>query len=338
MTVSTRVAVFSLGGTIAMAPSAGGGVTPALTAGDLLAAVPGLEALHVELEMHDFRQLPGASLSFTDLVELASAIRHAVDRGIDGVVVTQGTDTIEETAYALDLMYGGQPPVVVTGAMRNPAMAGADGPANLLAAIRTAASGEARGLGCLVVFNDQVHAARWVRKTHTSSPAAFVSPNYGPVGHVIEGRISVPLRFDRGPVVTPDPRSAVRVGLHTVALGDDGGTALAIGDRADGLVVAAMGVGHVPADMVPALSELAERIPVVLASRIGAGPVHESTYGFNGSERDLLARGLISSGYLDALKARVLLHLMLASSETRTQITETFALASGRSKSPVRLP
>src|SRR5689334_5509565 len=108
MTVSARVAVFSLGGTIAMAPSAGGGVAPALTAGDLLAAVPGLEALHVQLEMHDFRQLPGASLSFTDLVELADAIQHAVDRGIDGVVVTQGTDTIEETAYALDLMYSGE--------------------------------------------------------------------------------------------------------------------------------------------------------------------------------------------------------------------------------------
>ncbi|MER7209809.1 asparaginase [Streptosporangium sp. NPDC000239] len=337
MTHSARIAVFSLGGTIAMVPSAGGGVTPALTAHDLLAAVPGLDGLGVELEVHDFRQLPGASLSFADLIELATAVEQAVERGVDGVVVTQGTDTIEETVYTLDLLYGGQAPVVVTGAMRNPAMAGADGPANLLAAIRTAASRQARGLGCLVVFGDQVHAARWVRKSHTSSPAAFVSPNYGAIGHVIEGRVRVPLRFDRGPVLEADPRRAVRVVLHTVTLGDDGETVLAAGGRANGLVVAAFGVGHVPATMVPALTELAQGMPVVLASRTGAGPVHEGTYGFPGSERDLLSRGLIGAGYLDPLKARILLHLLLASGADGDRIAEAFAIIGDHSDSRVSI-
>lgn len=330
MTAPARVAVFSLGGTIAMVPSPNGGVVPALTADELLSAVPGLDGLGVELAVHDFRRLPGASLSFADLIELSQAIHQAVSDGADGIVVTQGTDTIEETAYALDLLCGGDAPVVVTGAMRNPAMAGADGPANLLAAIRTAASRTARGLGCLVVFGDQIHAARWVRKTHTSSPAAFISPNHGPIGHVIEGRVSIPLRMARGQVLTPDDWRTIRVGLITVALGDDGETALAIGKQADGLVVAAFGVGHVPAVMVPALSKLAPTIPIILTSRTGAGPVHETTYGFDGSEKDLLARGLIGAGYLDPLKARILLHLLLASGADRGQIRDAFEVAGGR--------
>ncbi|MGW5689006.1 asparaginase [Nonomuraea sp. NPDC003754] len=330
MTAPPRVAVFSLGGTIAMVPSTNGGVVPALTAGELLSAVPGLDGLDAELAVHDFRRLPGASVSFADLIELAQVVLQAENDGADGIVVTQGTDTIEETAYALDLLCGGDVPVVVTGAMRNPAMAGADGPANLLAAIRTAASRTARGLGCLIVFGDQIHAARWVRKTHASSPAAFVSPNHGPIGHVIEGHVSIPLRMTRGPVLTPDDRRTVRVGLITVALGDDGDTALAIGRQVDGLVVAGFGVGHVPAAMAPALVKLASVIPVVLTSRTGAGPVHTSTYGFDGSEKDLLARGLIDAGYLDPLKARILLHLLLASGASRGRIRETLAVAGGR--------
>ncbi|MFC6086551.1 asparaginase [Sphaerisporangium aureirubrum] len=325
---SGRVAVFSLGGTIAMTPGGDGGVVPKLTAGELVGAVAGIGG--VELEAYDFRRLPGASLSFGDLIELSGRIRQVVRDGVDGVVVTQGTDTIEETAYLLDLLWDGDAPVVVTGAMRNPAMAGADGPANLLGAIRVAASGGARGLGCLVVFGDQVHAARWVRKTHTSSPAAFVSPNHGPVGHVIEGRVSIPLRMARGPVLVPEPGREVRVGLVTVAFGDDGETLRALAGRVDGLVVAAFGVGHVPQAMVPALAERASAIPVVLASRTGGGPVHEVTYGYAGSERDLLSHGLIPAGYLDPLKARVLLHLLLASGADPERIAETFPAVGGR--------
>ncbi|MGW3351740.1 asparaginase [Nonomuraea rubra] len=323
------MAVFSLGGTIAMAPAANG-VVPTLTAKELLSAVPGLDNIAVELDVLTFRQLPGASLSFADLAELADAMEVAVRSGADGVVVTQGTDTIEETAYVLDLLWRYEAPVVVTGAMRNPSMASADGPANLLAAIRTAASRTARDLGCLVVFNDQIHAARWLRKTHTSSPAAFVSPNHGPIGHVVEGHVDIPLRMERGPVLTPETWRTVRVGLFTVALGDDGELVAAMGNQVDGLVVGAFGVGHVPASMVPALAKLASVKPVVLASRTGAGPVHERTYGFDGSESDLLARNLIPAGYLDPLKARILLHLLLASGIGAGQIREMFAAVGGR--------
>ena len=138
--VKSSVAVFGLGGTIAMTKAPDGGVSPALSAPELLAAVPGLSDIEVEIRAVDFRRKPGASLSFSDLFELATAINDVLDAGCGGVVVTQGTDTIEEVAYALDLLLPTDAPVVVTGAMRNPTMAGADGPANILAAIRVALS------------------------------------------------------------------------------------------------------------------------------------------------------------------------------------------------------
>jgi L-asparaginase len=322
------VAVFALGGTIAMAPAPGGGVSPALSAADLLAAVPGLSDIQANLRVIDFRRLPGASLTLGDLFELATAINSALIDGCAGAVVTQGTDTIEEVAYVLDLLLATDAPVVVTGAMRNPVTAGPDGPANILAAIRLAASPEARGLGCLVAFNDQIHAARWVRKAHSSSPAAFASPGHGLVGEVIEGRVHIPVTLrHRSPTISPDPSLTVRVGVATITLGEDGTLVEAMAEQADGLVVAAFGVGHVPASVVSVLGKLAARMPVVLASRTGAGPVHRGTYAFPGSERDLLARGLISAGYLDPLKARILLHLLLSAGADDARIRETFATA-----------
>jgi L-asparaginase len=324
------VALFALGGTIAMTRTSGTGVSPALSAADLLAAVPGLGDVGTELRVHDVRNTPGASLTFTDVFDLSAAIAGALEDGCTGAVVTQGTDTIEEVAYALDLLLPTDAPVVVTGAMRNPAMASPDGPANILAAITVAASPQARGLGCLVVINDQIHAARWARKVHTASTAAFASPEHGPLGHLAEGRAHIPLRLPgRTPALAPDPARTVRVGIATIALGDDGTLIQAMAEHVDGLIIAAFGAGHVPAVVAPVLSTLAEGIPVVLASRTGAGPVHRQTYNFPGSETDLLARGLISAGHLDPLKARILLHLLIASGADNGQIRAAFARIGG---------
>jgi L-asparaginase len=326
-----RVAMFALGGTVAMGGRAGpGGVTPTLGAADLVAAVPGLDELGVTAELHDFRQLPGASLEFGDVLALADAIGEVVASGATGVVVTQGTDTIEETSYLLDLVYGGDAPVVVTGAMRNPALAGADGPANLLAAIQVAASSSARGLGCVVVFADEIHAARYVRKTHTTSIAAFRSPDVGPAGRVTEGRVHLSLAVPRRPALRRPPAGvSPRIALVTMALGDDGELLRGIAGRAGGVVVAGFGAGHVPGACVAAVAELAGRMPVILTSRTGAGPVLSSTYGFPGSESDLLARGVISGGALDPFKARVLLYLLVAGGAGRAEITKAFAVAGG---------
>jgi L-asparaginase len=327
--VTATLAVFFLGGTIAMAGHRDG-VVQRLTGADIVAAVPQLADLASAVQTHDFRAMPSACLSVDDIVELAASAETAVAEGATGVVVVQGTDTIEETAYLIDLVWPHRAPVVVTGAMRNPTLAGADGPANLLAAVRVASSERCAGLGCLVVLNDQVHAARYVRKTHSSNPASFASPDTGPLGHLVEG---VPVVLSRPPsrLTLPRPASAgmAPVALVTVALDDDGGLLAAVADRYAGLVVAAFGVGHVPAGLAAPLGELAARIPVVLASRTGAGAVFAHTYGFAGSESDLRSRGLIGAGLLDPYKARILLRLLLATGADRAAIEATFATAGG---------
>jgi L-asparaginase len=323
-----RVVVFGLGGTIAMTADPGGGVVPALSAEQLVAAVPGLEETGIDVEVEDFRRVPGASLSFDDLDALSEAIERRLDGGANGVVITQGTDTIEETAYFLDLAHTRPEPIVVTGAMRNPTLAGADGPANLLAAIQTAASPLVRDLGALVVFADEIHAACRVRKTHSTSGGTFQSPNGGALGYVVEGDARIlnrPVRPRSTQVDGPSTRPTVA--LVTIALGDDGTVLDAIADRVDGLVVAAFGVGHVPSRVVDRLGWAAARMPVVLASRTGSGPVLERTYAFPGSESDLLSRGLISAGFLDPLKARILLRHLLARGASPAGIRDAFAVA-----------
>jgi L-asparaginase len=184
-----HIAVASLGGTITMTPgTTGAGVTPTLGADDLIAAVPGLQRI-ASIETATLASLPGASLSFADVLSALDWAEAAVARGAHGVVLIQGTDTLEETAYLLDLHWSRPEPLVVTGAMRSPGVPGADGHANLLASVQTAASSPCGPLGAVVVMNDEVHAASRARKSHAASTAAFVSPVFGPIGVVSEGRV-----------------------------------------------------------------------------------------------------------------------------------------------------
>ena len=320
-----RVIIFSLGGTIASLPTedTSGGVVPSIEASALVRSVPGLESL-ARVESRTLRQMSSANISLADLVEVADAIHGAFASGVDGVVVTQGTDNIEETSFAIDLLVRDERPVVITGAMRNPSLVGADGPANIRAAVAVAVSPRARGMGTLVVMNDEVHAARFVRKTHLSSLSAFSSPQTGPLGVVVEGRVHVYTRVESLFSARPDGAVAP-VALLRCALGDDGRIVSALpGLGYRGLVLEGFGGGHVPEAMVAPLVELVAVMPVVLASRTGAGVVLESTYGFAGSEIDLLTRGLLSAGALDGLKARVALALVLASTKNRAETEARF--------------
>lgn len=320
-----KVTVFSMGGTISSTNSGGVGVTPTLTGEALVADVPRIAEV-AEVSAVPFRQVASGELTVQDLVELSREIERSADEGSNGVVVTQGTDTIEETAFVLDLLVDRGIPVVVTGAMRNPTLPGADGPANLLAAIQVAASPAARGFGAMVVFNDSIHAARFVRKTHTSSPATFSSDPVGPIGWISEGTSRIVLRpgAQRKIELQQDSLSC-SVALLTMALGDDDRLLETIEQNGyDGLVIEAMGGGHVPSVMVDALADLSKKMPVILASRTGSGEVLRSTYGFPGSEIDLLERGLIPAGALDGLKSRLLLTLLLQSGATRSEISYAF--------------
>jgi L-asparaginase len=251
-------------------------------------------------------------------------------------VVTQGTDSIEESAYAIDLVHRGPQPIVVTGAMRNPTLAGPDGPANLLGAVTVAASGSFVDAGCVVVFADEIHPASRVRKTHSTSTGTFVSVDGGPLGYLVEG--SPVLVNPRGRRHTlPRPSSVPRVGVYTATLGDDGSALSAMAGVCDGLVIAGFGVGHVPQDWVPVIDVLCSRMPVVLATRTGSGSVLRQTYGYPGSESDLRRRGAIPAGFLHPYKARLLLQFALAAGASSAQIGAAFAVA-GQVSSSVRWP
>ena len=321
------VTIYALGGTIAMTATAGQGAVPRLTARELVSAVPGLGRL-ASIHVRDFRRLPGAHLREDDLAALARAI-------LDGrrpAVVTQGTDTIEETAFALDLLVAGRVPVAVTGAMRHPGLAGPDGPANLAGAVAAATAPGARRAGAVVVMNDRIHAAALARKTHTSAPDAFASPTLGPIGLIAEGTahfvLGAPVRA-RIPLPAR-PLDTRPVALVTSHLGDDG-TLLRAAAREDlaGVVIAGMGGGHLSPEAADAAAALARRIPVVLASRAGAGPVLRRTYGFTGSEIDLARRRLIGAGWLDPPKARILLALARRGGLDRRRLRGAFAAYGG---------
>lgn len=320
-----RLLFLSLGGTITMVPSDSGGIAPKLGAAELVASVPALKNV-AEIEAHSPFKLPSPSLKPENLLEVAKRLDDAFRSGIDGAVVIQGTDTIEESAFLLDLTVGGEKPVVITGAMRGADAPGADGPANLLAAARVAASPEARGMGTLAVLNYDIHAARFVQKSHTALPSAFLSPLTGPVGVVAEGKVQVYCRVNRNPTLPVDGGALAPVALLKVPMGDDGRMLRELPKLGyAGAVIEGMGAGHVHADMAPLLGELAEKMPVVLSSRSMTGPVFTSTYGYPGAEIDLIKRGLIPSGYLSGLKARLLLGLALRSGNDRSKLREMFA-------------
>lgn len=292
----------------------------------LVASVPALGEL-AAIRASAFRQVPSASLGVRDILKLASEIeQHAAD-GADGIVVTQGTDTLEESAFLLDIVLNLEIPVVVTGAMRNPDTSGADGPANLLASVQVAASLQARGLGVLVVMGDEIHSARFVQKRHATKPAAFASPAVGPIGWITEGEPHIPLT-PRTRTYASVPSKQVdipNVALVVAALGDDGRLQRGVLDAGfDGVVVEAFGAGHLPSWYVEPFQNLAQSMPVVLTSRTGSGRLLATTYGFAGSETDLLARGLISGGDLDGRKARLLLTVLLMGGAGLASIREGY--------------
>lgn len=328
--MARTVKVIALGGTIAMASrEAGRGVEPVLDAKALLAGLPGLDGV-ARIEADEFPPVPGAHLRLADIVALAGRVREAHAKGADGVVITQGTDTIEETAFALDLLTSQVQPIVVTGAMRPPGQPGADGPANLLNAVRIAASDTARSAGVLVTMNDEIHAARFVRKGHASKPSAFTSAVTGPLGWVAEDRVRIPSRPSRHVHIPARPEvQAPPVALVTAALGEDFRVLERLADLGyAATVLAGFGAGHLPERVVKNVERLAKSMPVVLASRTGGGEGFRGTYGFAGSEQDLLSRGVLTAGALDPFKARILLSLALAAGWSDDRIADAIELLS----------
>ena len=313
-----RVRLLAAGGTIAM--SGAGGAVPVLDAESLAAAVPDVEWSAVE----QVANKPGPQMTAADALHLARAAAGAAATG-DGVVVTHGTDTLEEVAFLCDLIYDGDAPIVFTGAIRPASSPGADGPANLAGAAHAASSMPAAGLGVLVCFAGELHAARAVRKDDSTSPRAFVSPGGGPIGWIGEHTVRVDARPARRPPLAVHTLDA-RVETAVTALGGDGAAIHALLDAgADGLVAVVLGAGHAPPAFMEALRAAAARVPVVACVRPSRGEILHGTYGFEGSERDLRASGAICAGALSPAAARIKLLACLGAGLDGDALAAAFA-------------
>lgn len=302
--MTRHVSLLAMGGTISKAADAEG--EPPRLGADQLGDSLGAVHAGVVLRTRDITRLSSRAITPADMWQLAAAVEDEIAGGADGIVISHGTDTVEETAYALALLVDAPAPVVLTGAMRPPHVPGADGPANLLAAVTAATYPSLAGYGPVVVFHDEIHTARWVTKQHSARLAAFASPAAGPIGYVAENDVHLllgpPPGSDRLPVTAPPTK---RVELIWTAAGTDGLLVDAIAGHADGVVVAGTGGGHVPPALAETLVRVAATLPVVLASRCVDGHVLRNSYGGVGSERHLLAHGVLSAGSLSPLKARL---------------------------------
>ena len=317
------VTILAAGGTIAMVGERGGPASPELGGDALVAAVPALADVE-GLEVRTVAVVPSAHLSGADALSIARTAAELAASG-RGVVVTHGTDTLEEVAYLCDLLYAGEAPVVFTGAMRPASAAGADGPANLADAVAAAASDAAAGLGVLVVFAGEVHAARTVRKADSTALAAFQSPHAGPLGRVDEGRTIVERRIERRAPI-PATRLDGWVEIAVTALGSDGRAVDAVAAAGvQGLVAVLLGAGHTPPAQFAALERAAERIPVVATVRPKRGAILRDTYEFAGSERDLRSSAIVPAGGLSSAAARIKLLACLGAGYGREEIAAAFA-------------
>lgn len=313
------VAVFSTGGTIASRQDpVKGGYVPALSATDLIAAVPAIRTI-AHIETQEISNISSSDMTPQVWLQLATRINELLSRpGIAGAVVTHGTNTLEETAYFLDLTIASSKPVVLVGAQRPASDRDADGPRNLLDAIRVATSSEATGKGVIVVMNGQINAARDVTKTNTSQVETFRSLEFGALGVVDVETV----RFYRSPLrrqtLTTDSRTSLpRVEIVTSYAGADGRSIRSLirdGD-VDGVVVTGLGLGGVPGAMFDAIQEArAKGIPVVVGTRVPTGRVFPLS-ATKGSALSLKAIGCVLADNLSPQKARIL--LMLALTQTR---------------------
>jgi L-asparaginase len=315
-----RVLMLAAGGTIAMTGDAG--ATLELDAADLVGAVRRLTSVD-GLEARTVVNVPSAHLSLRDQLAVCREARDAARHGV-GVVVTHGTDALEETAVLCDVLHDADAPIVFTGAIRPASAPGADGPANIVDAVSVAQSAAAAGIGVLVVFGGEIHHARCARKTDTTSLTAFSSPQTGPLGRVTEGHPTIWSRVPRNPHLDPPDLDRRVLVVPTVA-GDDCTLArAALATAPDGLVVGTLGAGHLHPAVLEVWAEAAERIPVIAYCRPERGVVLSGTYGYPGSEQDLRSTGIIPAGFLSAQAARMKLLACLASGLTIDEVRWAF--------------
>ncbi len=319
-----NVVVITTGGTISTkrGPQFSGAV-PLLKGDDFLAMLPRGE---YNVSFHDFTNLPSSHITPAMSLDLAQRISGMLlGDDVDGVVVTHGTDTLEESTYLCDLVIESPKPVVFTGSMRIATDVGYDGVSNLMGAIRAAAAEQCRDLGVLVAFNDRLFAASAVQKVHSQAVDAFDAPGIGPLGMLTGNTVRVHTRPAQRQFI-PCSRLAERVDLIVATQGaDDRQLRASIDTNAAGIVIAAFGGGRVPPWWLPTIQEaLTRRIPVVVTTRCLQGICYDE-YGYVGEYHDLKRLGVLFAQNLSPVKARIKLMVALGSNPHPQELREWFA-------------
>ncbi|MFC3038948.1 asparaginase [Virgibacillus xinjiangensis] len=267
--------------------------------------------------------LPSPQMTPHHMLQLAKTVKENYSNH-DGVVITHGTDTLEETAYFLDLVLGTEKPVILTGAMRSSNEIGSDALYNLISAVRVAADHRAGGKGVLVVMNDEIHTAANVTKTSTSNVATFQSPQQGPIGSITKETV-----LFHHPVFPRKTKSVGKISKKVFLLKAYAGMSRDIFEALlhtdiDGLVIEAFGQGNLPKETVEPLAKLLDKgIPVVLVSRSYQGVV-QPTYGYRGGGKELYKMGVIFSNGLTGPKARIKLLIELEKTSNFSVLQESF--------------
>ena len=322
------IAIFFTGGTISMRVDEGfGGIVPALSANQILDAIPDIESI-AHIKSIEFGQLPGPHMTPDIMFELSKQVQNYLDSDdIDGIVVTHGTDTLEETAYFLDCSIRSSKPVVVIGAMRNSSEPDWDGPRNLRDGILLASSKEAHGYGVMLCLADSINAASEATKTDTNQLTTFASFDFGPLGRITNGTVMMyraPVRREYFPIQSI-PRFVPL--LKCYAGMDDTLVQCSIENGAAGIVIEAFGVGNVPPTVFYALKDAVQKgIPVVLVSRCPVGRI-EHIYAYEGAGKHLYDSGIIFADYLNGQKARIKLIAAIGSGYSMDSIRSSFEWA-----------
>lgn len=322
------VVVITTGGTIASSSDEGGAKVAGTSGSALIATLP--RAPGVTVRVVDLMNLNSYDLGFAEMDLINQAVHDALDDvSTVGVVVTHGTDTLEESAMLVDLFHRDPRPVVFTGAQLSFDDPDTDGPRNLGDAIAVAASPTACGLGVLVCFSGVLHAARGARKVHNTVRSAFFDADHGPLGTVLDdGCVRVHTQLERAATGLQSPVSIAGIRVDTVALypGVDAAALegnLARGSR--GIVLEATGTGNGNTEIVESVRAcMQDGVPVVLSSRVAAGVIRP-VYGGGGGGVDLVAAGAIPASLLRPSQARILLAALLGADRSRDQIMSAFA-------------
>lgn len=323
--MKNKVLIIFTGGTIAMRidPDLHAAI-PSLNADEIISTVTNIRN-YADIETINFCNLPSPHISPLIMMDLAKVVKQNISReDITGVIITHGTDTLEETAYLLDLLIDNEKPIILVGAMRNHSELGYDGSSNLSAAICTAISPKSRNKGVLVVMNNEVNAASEVTKTNTLSLDTFKTPEFGPLG-IIDNDEVIFYRDMINHQHIDTENIEYKVGLIKCVPGIESDIMdFYIQNGYKGIVIEALGRGNVPPGMIPGIKRAIEnKIPVAMVSRCNTGRVLD-TYGYIGAGRHLRELGVIFGGNLPGQKARIKLMLVLGNTKDLDKVKELF--------------